>query len=776
MYRGYCVIFIPFYTLIYISRSDLYEFTLNLSLKVLLMKNFNRILVSFLILFCSVFAFGQMIPPADWGLSAPTENVKIGSEIELVFKADVPKDFHLYSNSFSPSCGPVLATFKYESNSGFKLIGEAIPVGDHHYEDEAFGCDVADFEGVAEFRQKIKITGPNPVVVGLLEYQMCSNVTGQCVLHEYEYSIQIKTAGAGDAPADPTTPKADPVLDQSTTVDAVSSISSDDCGSPCDSMILAKLDDMAGKKTGIEAHGLVPKAEVNYQEFKKQEGDETGCEVKSYEGGTKAKPESFLWFFIIAFLSGLTALLTPCVFPMIPMTVSFFMKEGSRAKAIRTGLIYAASIIAIYVLIGTIVAMTAGESAANFLSTHWLPNVFFFLIFVIFAASFFGAFEITLPSWLVNKADQQADKGGLVGIFFMAFTIVLVSFSCTGPIVGSILVESAGGQFVKPLVGMLGFSLAFAIPFGLFAIFPNWLNNLPKSGGWLNSVKVVLGFLELALGLKFLSVADQTYHWGILDREVYIGLWIVIFFLLGIYLLGKLKFSHDSDLPYVSVPRLLFAVATFTFVVYLIPGLWGAPLKALAGYMPPMSTHDFNMVSQITNPSGHTQGYNNVEPKYNDKLHLPYGIKGYFDYEQGMEVARQVGKPVFLDFTGHGCVNCREMEARVWSDARVLKFLSEEYVVISLYVDDKSIMLEEDEWYVSKYSGKLVKTLAKKNSDIQACLFNSNAQPQYALMDNRAELLQAVSAYDLNADNYVEFLKAGLKEYKKRMNEELNPQ
>jgi thiol-disulfide isomerase/thioredoxin len=335
-----------------------------------------------------------------------------------------------------------------------------------------------------------------------------------------------------------------------------------------------------------------------------------------------------------------------------------------------------------------------------------------------------------------------------------------------------LLVESVGGEFIKPVVGMFGFSLAFALPFALFAIFPNWLNGLPKSGGWLNSVKVVLGFLELALGLKFLSVADQTYHWGLLDREIYIGLWIVIFTLMGLYLLGKLKFSHDSDLPFLRVPRLMFAIATFTFVVYLIPGLIGAPLKALAGYMPPMSTHDFNILAKEKTSGGESEYFAGIKPKYDDDLHLPHNLRGYFDYDQGMEVARQIGKPVFVDFTGHGCVNCREMEVRVWSDPAVLKYLKEEYVVVSLYVDDKTILLSEDEQFYNR-DGKLIKNLAKKNSSIQSCFFNANAQPQYALMDNRGDLLIPTRNYDLDIEEYVEFLENGVKEYKKRMIAEL---
>lgn len=486
----------------------------------------------------------------------------------------------------------------------------------------------------------------------------------------------------------------------------------------------------------------------------------------------KAAGESLWWMFALAFVAGMFALLTPCVFPMIPMTVSFFMNNGdNRRKSIRQALFFGFSIIAIYTIVGTVVAVTLGANFANWLSTHWIPNVFFFVVFVIFAASFFGMFEITLPSGLVNKSDKQADKGGLFGPFFMAFTLVVVSFSCTGPIVGAILVKSAGGQILEPVIGMFGFSLAFALPFTLFAVFPSMLNKLPKSGGWLNSVKVVLGFIELALGLKFLSIADQTYHWGILDREIYLAFWIVIFFLMGVYLLGKIKFSHDSDVKHVGVPRLFLAIGTFTFVMYLIPGMFGAPLKALSGYLPPQSTHDFDISEIIRNNSIVMEEGNGNElcekPKYADVFHLPHGLRGYFDYEQGLKCAQQQNKPVFIDFTGHGCVNCREMEARVWSDPRVLKKLKEEFVIIALYVDDKT-KLPESEWITSKYDGNVKKTIGKKYSDLQISRFNVNAQPYYCLLDNKGELLIDPMAYNLNVDEYLEFLDKAIDEFKNR--------
>lgn len=711
------------------------------------------------LLLVATSVFGQKVPSANWSYTIDKTEAKVGDKIEVTFTTPIPEGYHIYSNDYG-DCPPLKAVFNYTQNSSFELLGEAKAVGSHHYIDDVFECEVADFEKKAEFRQQIKLRSSNPDIVGVLEYQMCTS-DGMCVLFEYEFKIEgLMVSGKSVEQPKPTELEIAPEI-----VEEV--IENIDTEIEVDQKINSAPQNTAQSSEGYTSFaGLISKDSVNYSSYQATSKEDTSsCEIKTFEGSSNQNTTSHWGLFILAFLSGLAALLTPCVFPMIPMTVSFFMKDGSKAKAIRNGLIYGVSIVAIYVFIGTLVAVVAGPAAANWLSTHWLPNIFFFLIFVVFAASFFGAFEIVLPSWLVNKADQQADKGGLIGIFFMAFTIVLVSFSCTGPIVGSILVQSAGGAFVKPLIGMLGFSLAFAIPFSLFAIFPNWLNSLPASGGWLNSVKVVLGFLELAFGLKFLSVADQTYHWGILDREIYIGLWIVIFIMMGFYLLGKIKFSHDSDMPFLKVPRLLFAIATFSFVSYLVPGLFGAPLKALAGYLPPMSTHDFNL---LDSNDEHQPYYAGEKPLHEEKLHLPDGLRGYFDYEQGMEVARKIGRPVFLDFTGHGCVNCREMEARVWSDPRVHKLLDEEYLVISLYVDEKTVELPKDDWFYNK-KGKLIKTLAKKNSTIQECYFDANAQPQYALLDNEGNLLQPTKTYDLDIEGYINFLQIGLAEYKARM-------
>ncbi|MBO5892852.1 MAG: thioredoxin family protein [Alistipes sp.] len=481
-----------------------------------------------------------------------------------------------------------------------------------------------------------------------------------------------------------------------------------------------------------------------------------------------------IWGYIFSAVGwALIALLTPCVFPMIPMTVSFFLKgSGSVAQGRFRALMYGLFIVLLYTLpIAIIIFLTwliGGEAVTadifNWLSTHWLPNIIFFIVFMVFAASFFGAFEIVLPEKMVNNSDAKADKGGLVGIFFMALTLVLVSFSCTGPIIGSALIQSTSGEVWTPIITMLAFSVVFALPFTLFALFPSWLKQLPKSGGWLNSVKVVLGFVELALGLKFLSVADQTYHWGLLDREVYLAIWIAIFFLLGLYLLGKLKFKHDSDMPYLSVTRLVFAIASFAFVVYMLPGMWGAPLRALSGYMPPMQTQDFVMGTGASAATPQSQMTSGV--KYGDVLELPHGLEGFFDLAEAKAYAAEVDKPIFLDFTGHGCVNCREMEARVWSDSRVLDILKNDYVIVALYADDKLKVAEQD-WVVTD-TGKVLKTLGKINSYYALKTYGVNAQPYYVLLGQNGEPLVEPRSYDLSVEGFINFLQSGVEAYKNR--------
>ena len=482
-----------------------------------------------------------------------------------------------------------------------------------------------------------------------------------------------------------------------------------------------------------------------------------------------------LWSLIIeAILWGFAALLTPCVFPMVPMTVSFFMKNsGSAARGRFNASLYGLFIVALYTLpIAILIVITrvlGGDAVTadifNWLATHWVPNIIFFVVFMIFAASFFGAFEITLPSALVNKSDAQSDKGGIGGIFFMALTLVLVSFSCTGPIVGSVLIKSTSGEVWSPIITMLAFSTAFALPFTIFAFFPSMLKKLPKSGGWLNSVKVVLGFIEVALGLKFLSVADQVYHWNLLDREVYLAIWIVVFSLLGLYLLGKIKFAHDSEVKHLSVGRLALAIGVFSFVVYMIPGMWGAPLKALSGYLPPLSSQDFVM-NKYSAPV--TSGNNEASlenAKYSDFLHLPHGLKGFFDMKEAEAYAEKVGKPIFIDFTGHGCVNCREMEARVWADPTVKQILNDEYVIVALYTDDK-MSLPESDWVVTE-SGKTLKSLGKVNANYALTRFGVNAQPYYVLQGKNGVILGEPRGYDLSVDGFVKFLRKGVEEYRK---------
>ena len=490
---------------------------------------------------------------------------------------------------------------------------------------------------------------------------------------------------------------------------------------------------------------------------------------------TESKDNSHLWALIFeAILWGFAMLLTPCVFPMVPMTVSFFMKGSENVAQGRfKAAMYGLFIVLLYTLpISVIIMLTkfiGGDAVTadifNWLSTHWIPNIIFFIVFMIFAASFFGAFEITLPQSLVNKSDKGSDKKGLAGVFFMALTLVLVSFSCTGPIVGSVLIKSTQGEFWEPMVTMLAFSVAFALPFTVLAFSPSLLKKFRSSGGgWLNSVKVVLGFIEIALGLKFLSVADQTYHWGLLDREVYLAIWIAVFTLLGLYLIGKIRFAHDEPVEHLSVPRLGLAIAVFSFVVYLIPGMWGAPLKALSGYMPPITTQDFVLGSgSSTTPDSSCSVCEDFVSESADKygLHLPLGLNGYFDLNEGLAAAKKTGKPVFVDVTGHGCVNCREMESRVWSAPQVLDMLQNDFVIVALYTDDKQ-KLDKEDWVTDAETGKVYKDLGRVNSYIARTLWNVNAQPNYVLLSPDGEILVPVRGYDLSVDGFVEFLKSGL--------------
>ena len=669
--------------------------------------------------------FAQIVNPVKWSFSSSAVQNR---ETEIILTAKIDKGWHLYSQYIDKG-GPIPTSFKFEKSRDYQLVGKVTEPKAKSVFDDIFNMNVKYFDGKAVFKQRIKILSSKSFTVkGTFEYMTCNDES--CIpFSDNEFNVKINDEGDNSVQNLPA--KADSLK----VPDSIQSSAN------------------SGKDT---AANLVPSAHGS-------------------SNNSSGQNNSLLIFFLLSFLAGLAAILTPCVFPMIPMTVTFFMNDKKSAAASKIeALIYGASIILIYTVVGTIVAVTLGANFANWLSTHWLPNILFFLIFMVFAASFLGLFEITLPSWIVNKADKKSDKGGYAGAFFMAFTLVLVSFSCTGPIVGAILVQSAGGQVLMPIIGMLGFSLAFALPFTLFAFFPSWLSKLPKSGGWLNSVKVTLGFLEMALGLKFLSVADQTYHWGILDRDIYLALWIIIFFMLGLYFLGKIRLVHDSEVKHIGVFRLMLAIITFTFVVYLIPGMFGAPLKGLAGYLPPQATHDFDLNAIIRDNSSCGNGSQNSsditlceKPKYADFLHLPHGLKGFFDYEQGMVCAALQKKPVFIDFTGHGCVNCREMEATVWSDPQVIKRLKENFVVIALYVDDKTELPEKD-WITSKYDGRIKKNIGQKYADFQISRFNVNAQPYYVLLDNKGGLLTNPRAYNKDVVEFVKFLDKGIEEYKKR--------
>ncbi|WP_426292627.1 protein-disulfide reductase DsbD family protein [Dyadobacter endophyticus] len=668
---------------------------------------------------------------AHWTYTFSKPEVKKGETVDLVFTATIDKDWYMYSSDFDPDLGPMLTTFTFEKNNTFEVVGKLKPQNPKTKFEEVWQGNVRYFEGKGVFKQTVKILADNPVIKGASEYQTCSHVSGLCIPGGDDFEFKgLKVAAAATsaseqpnlgatAPADK--PSAAPVAAPTapaTPNDTAVAISASDIPATTNSATTAA--------TTIEA-----------------------SETPVADGS--------LWgFALAAFLSGLVALLTPCVFPIIPMTVSFFTnQEKGKFKAF----LYGISIILIYTLIGTVVSRLNGPAFANFLSTHWLPNLLFFAIFITFGLSFLGLFEIVLPSGFVNKMDQKADQGGYAGVFFMAFTLVLVSFSCTGPIVGSLLVASAGGEVVKPIVGMAAFSAAFAIPFTSFALFPQWLKSLPKSGGWLNTVKVVLGFLELALALKFFSIADQVYHWHLLDREIYLAFWIVIFALLGFYLLGKIRTPHDSPIEKVSVPRLLLSIITFTFVVYMLPGMWGAPLKALAGYLPPQSTLDFDL-NKRSAASATPSAISGETRKYADLFHLPHELEGFFDYQEALAYAKKVNKPVFIDFTGHGCVNCREMEARVWVDPAVLQRLRDDYVIVALYVDDKT-ELPEAQWYTSKYDNKAKKTIGAQNADLQIVKYNNNAQPHYCLVDHEGNLLVAPKNYDLDPAKFASFLDSG---------------
>jgi len=685
------------------------------------MKRYISFLVFLLIL---DVASAQVLNPVKWSFSKK----ELGNEAyELLFKARMDQGWHLYSQDI-PEGGPVKTSFSIVKSPHFELINAVSEPKPEEEYDPNFEMKLKYFSHEAIFRQKIKRLSGEPFTIkGSLEFMCCNDE--QC-LPPNEVGFQFEFAGA---PAEETTASG------STTTDTM------------DNTIVPG-NDTVTTDTAFQATG------------DKSAGDET-------EGGTK---NSGLWIFIlISFLAGLAGILTPCVFPMIPMTVTFFLRgSDNRLKAISKALVFGFSIMLIYTLVGVLVSLTSlGADFASTLSTHWLPNSIFFLLFLVFAASFFGMFEMILPGSLSNKTDQQADKGGYIGAFFMGLTTVIVSFACTGPIVGALLVEAAGGEVLKPILGMFAFGLAFSLPFTLLAMFPSWLKSMPKSGGWLNSVKIVLGLIVLAFGLKFLSNLDQNYHLGILSRDLYLAIWIVIFTIMGLYLLGIIRFAHDSGEGKITFMKLLLALASLSFVVYLIPGLFGAPLNSISGLIPPATSQVFNLnrpSEQQAALSADVSAGLCDKPKYDDIFHLPYGLTGYFDYRQGLDCAKKLNKPIFLDFKGHSCSNCKKVEAKLWSDPRVQQLL-QEYLIIALYVDDRT-ELPENEWITSTADGKIKKTIGKKNLDMEITTFGINSQPYYVLLDTFEKKLTDPIGYNVNltVDGYISFLEKGLENFRAR--------
>lgn len=656
--------------------------------------------LTFLLFYANSFA--QMAQPdKKWDFIVE----KKGKETFLVIKGYMNPGWHLYSQ-FTPVGGPLPTTLAFKRSSNYKLVGKTLESATKTTYDSTFEVNVLVFEHDPVFRQKIEVlTDKKFTIKGVVDGQACNDQT--CVLIN---PVNLKFEINSDAKAEG-----------------------------------AVTEDTAVQETAVVD---TPVTDTNATAAVNTSNAELSGDCGDWSSGEFIADKSFWGIFIAGFIGGLLALLTPCVFPMIPMTVSFFTKRsGSRKKGLQNAIIYALSIIIIYVTLGLLVTVTLGSDALNDLSTNGWFNMAFFIIFIVFAFSFFGAFEIVLPSSLVNKADQASDKGGLIGIFFMAFTLSLVSFSCTGPIIGTLLVEAAHGRsYLGPVAGMSGFAIALALPFALFAAFPGWLNSMPKSGGWLNSVKVCLGFLELALALKFLSNVDLAYHWDFLKREIFIAFWVVIFTLMGVYLLGRMKFSHDSDIPHIGVGRLVFAVLTFSFVIYILPGIWGAPVRLLSGILPPEYYKEW---------------------KAKGSSECPHDLLCFHDYTEGMNYAKAQSKPVIIDFTGYNCANCRKMEDKVWSDPKILKLLSDDYVLISLYVDDKK-QLPESEQYISKFSGRKIVTIGNKWSDMQAQQYNANTQPMYVLIDHKEQqLAKPWSGFDPDVDKYETFLKEGICRFKK---------
>lgn len=637
------------------------------------------------------------------------------TEAQIVFTGNIDAGWHVYSTDL-PSGGPISATFNVEKIQGAELMGKLTPQGKEIENfDKVFEMKLRYFENTATFVQKFKITDASYQIEGYLEYGACND---ENCLPPTE--VPFSFSGKGNA---------------ATATVATSETKAETVNQPA-------AENSVAETTAIDSATTVALSdnETSVQDY----WTPVIKELNSYGETTSQQDRSWIYIFFAGFIGGLLALFTPCVWPIIPMTVSFFLKRSKdKKKGIRDAWTYGASIVVIYVALGLAITLIFGASALNALSTNAVFNILFCLMLIIFAASFFGAFELTLPSKWSNAVDSKAEQtSGLLSIFLMAFTLSLVSFSCTGPIIGFLLVEvSTTGSVIAPAIGMLGFAIALALPFTLFAMFPSWLKSMPKSGGWMNVIKVTLGFLELAFALKFLSVADLAYGWRILDRETFLALWIVIFGLLGFYLLGKIKFPHDDDDNTTSVPRFFMALISLAFAVYMVPGLWGAPLKAVSAFAPPMTTQDFNL--------------------YNNEVHAKFD-----DYDAGMEYAKRNGKPVMLDFTGYGCVNCRKMEAAVWTDPKVSKLMTDDYVLITLYVDNKEPLPEHIK-VMENGKERTLRTVGDKWSYMQRSKFGANAQPFYVLIDNEGKPLNKSYSYDEDIDKYVDFLQTGLDNYKK---------
>ena len=691
----------------------------------------KKLISSIMLALIALVAQAQILTPVKWKIKLDDKGG--APEKEIVFTATADKGWHLYDMNL-PEGGPVSTSFTFETLNGAELIGQPVPsVKPTTVYGEQFAMNLRWYPGTVSFIQKLKVTDPAKFKVeGEVEFMACNDETclppDQIPFSFDKKSIHVDPALAANS----STTEVD--KEDATAIQPDTQVVAEEASE-------LNTPDPTAKETPATTS---PKASDSLTDSPNLWSPVID-QLKSFGDATvSAADTSWLFIFFAGFLGGLIALLTPCVWPMIPMTVSFFLKRTKdRKKAIRDAITYGLSIIVIYLVMGLLITGIFGASALNDLSTNAIFNILFFLLLVVFAVSFFGAFELVLPASWTSKLDSKADSTtGVLSIFFMSFTLVLVSFSCTGPIIGTLLVQAASmGTAVGPAIGMFGFALALSIPFSVFAIFPNMLQSMPKSGGWLNSVKVVLGFLELALALKFLSVADLAYGWRLLDREAFIVLWIVIFSLLGVYLLGKIKFSHDSEVKYVSVPRLFMAIISFAFAIYMVPGLWGAPLKAISAFAPPLYTQDFNL--------------------YKNEVHAAFD-----DYESGMAYAKKVNKPVMIDFSGFGCVNCRKMEASVWTDPKVKQMLENDYVLITLMVDDKTKLPQPIEIQENGKTRKL-KTIGDKWSYLQRSKFGSNAQPFYILLNDEGQPLGPSYAFNEDVSKYIQFLQNGLKEFKK---------